>query len=81
MIQRKTWRFAKFLIGADRDPRRTGFLHLYQSVTGITMGVRFGRRSTPEQVEENASAPGATVDPALFEQAERIVATSIAEQK
>jgi len=30
--------------------------------------------SRPEQVEENAAASGATVDPALFEEAERIVA-------
>lgn len=37
--------------------------------------------SRPEQVEENAAASGATVDPALFEQAERIIEASIAEQK
>ena len=36
--------------------------------------------SRPEQVEENAAASGATVDPALFEQAERIIEASIAEQ-
>lgn len=30
--------------------------------------------SRPEQVEENASASGARVDPALFAEAERIVA-------
>ena len=36
--------------------------------------------SRPEQVEENASTSGATVDPTLFEQAERIIEASIAEQ-
>ena len=32
--------------------------------------------SRPEQIDENAAASGATVDPALFEQAERIVASA-----
>lgn len=37
--------------------------------------------SRPEQVEENASASGAAVDPALFRQAERLVEAALAEQK
>ena len=37
--------------------------------------------SRPEQVEENASASGASVDPALFEQAERLIEASLEEQK
>ena len=37
--------------------------------------------SRPEQVEENASASGAAVDPALFEQAERLIAASREERK
>ncbi len=37
--------------------------------------------SRPEQVEENASASGAAVDPALFRQAERLIETALAEQK
>ena len=37
--------------------------------------------SRPEQVEENAAASGATVDPALFEQAQRLIEASIEERK
>ena len=37
--------------------------------------------SRPEQVQENASASGAAVDPALFEQAERLIAASREERK
>lgn len=33
--------------------------------------------SRPEQVHENARASGATVDPALFEQAERLISTAL----
>ena len=37
--------------------------------------------SRPEQVEENASASGAAVDPGLFRQAERLVEAALAERK
>lgn len=37
--------------------------------------------SRREQVEENASASGAAVDPALFRQAERLVEAALAEQR
>ena len=37
--------------------------------------------SRPEQVEDNASASGAAVDPALFERAERLIAASREERK
>jgi aryl-alcohol dehydrogenase-like predicted oxidoreductase len=35
--------------------------------------------SRPEQVDENAAASGAEVDPALFAEAERIVGEALAE--